>query len=81
VSDIVNIPVPESSFDAVIGTDVLEHVPVANSAINEIRHIVRNNGKILITVPIQCDAHQTNYFFEEIFKGCKVKNGIRKWIF
>jgi len=63
VSDICSIPVPDASFDAVICTDVLEHVPNVNSALLELDRILRPGGKILITVPSQCDAHQTPFFY------------------
>jgi len=77
ISDILEIPVEDSSFDYVLCTDVLEHVPRASDACNELRRIVKDGGKILITVPTQCDAHQapyffsggyTHHFFNEIFK-------------
>ena len=60
---ICSIPVPDASFDAVICADVLEHVPNVNSALLELDRIVRPGGQILITVPNQCDAHQTPFFF------------------
>lgn len=63
ISDISSIPVPNASFDAVICTDVLEHVPDVNSALLEIDRVVRPGGQILITVPAQCDAHQTPFFY------------------
>jgi len=63
ISDICSIPVPDASFDAVICTDVLEHVPNVNLALRELDRVVRPGGKILITVPNQCDAHQTPFFY------------------
>jgi ubiquinone/menaquinone biosynthesis C-methylase UbiE len=62
-SDITQIPVPDGSFDSVICTDVLEHVPDAPAALREICRVVRPGGSILVTVPMQCDSHQTPYFF------------------
>lgn len=63
ISDILEIPVDNNSFDAIICTDVLEHVPNAYDACKELRRIVRPGGHILITVPTQCDTHQAPYFF------------------
>lgn len=63
VSDICSIPVDDSTFDAAICTDVLEHVPNAWGACRELHRIVKPGGKILITVPTQCDTHQSPYFF------------------
>ena len=82
ISDILDIPVEDGSFDYVLCTDVLEHVPRAYDACVELRRIVKRGGKILITVPTQCDAHQTPYFFsggythlffDEVFKGDQVE--------
>lgn len=81
VSDILEIPVENGSFDYALCTDVLEHVPRAYDACKELRRIVRVGGKILITVPTQCDAHQTPYFysggytsafFNDVFKNDSV---------
>jgi len=81
ISDITSIPVPDSSFDAAICTDVLEHVPDVISSLSELNRVVRPGGHILITVPSQCDAHQTPYFFsggysaylfKKVFSGSNV---------
>jgi SAM-dependent methyltransferase len=78
ISDILEIPCEDGSFDNAICTDVLEHVPRAFDACVELRRIVKVGGRILITVPTQCDSHQTpyffsggysHYFFNEAFKG------------
>jgi|WetSurMetagenome_2_1015567.scaffolds.fasta_scaffold49146_3 SAM-dependent methyltransferase len=63
ISDITSIPIDDSAFDAAICTDVLEHVPDVYSALLELNRVVKPGGQILITVPSQCDAHQTPYFF------------------
>ena len=82
VSEITSIPVEDSSFDSALCTDVLEHVPNPNATIQELRRIVKPGGKIIITVPTQCDAHQTpyffsggysNYFFAKVFTECNVE--------
>ena len=82
ISDILEIPVEDGCFDYALCTDVLEHVPRAYDACIELRRLVKGGGKILITVPTQCDAHQTPYFFsggythlffKEIFKHDQVE--------
>lgn len=82
VSDITKIPVDDNSFDAIICTDVLEHVPRVYETCIELRRIVRSGGKICITVPTQCDLHQapfffsggySHFFFKEVFKEDDVR--------
>jgi ubiquinone/menaquinone biosynthesis C-methylase UbiE len=70
ISDILEIPVEDGSFDYALCTDVLEHVPRAYDACVELRRLVKRGGKILITVPTQCDAHQTPYFFQVAMHIC-----------
>ena len=44
ISDIINIPVPDGSFDAVMCNEVLEHIPEPISAIKEFSRIIRGGG-------------------------------------
>lgn len=49
VSDIINIPVEEGSFDVVLCSEVLEHVPYPELAVKEMSRILRNGGELLLT--------------------------------
>jgi SAM-dependent methyltransferase len=53
--DITAIPYPEASFDLVICSHVLEHVPDDRTAIAEIRRVLRPGGQALIVVPIKLE--------------------------
>lgn len=44
VSDIIDIPVENASYDAVLCTEVLEHLPSPELAIKEFGRIVREGG-------------------------------------
>ena len=44
VSDLLNIPVPDKSYDVILCTEVIEHVPDPISAINEISRILKSGG-------------------------------------
>lgn len=46
VSDITNIPVPDESFDAVLCTDVLEHLPNPNAALQELVRVTKRGGGV-----------------------------------
>jgi ubiquinone/menaquinone biosynthesis C-methylase UbiE len=61
VSDISSIPAPDASFDAVLCTEVLEHVPDPLAAIRELARLVRPGGSIVLTVPFCSLTHFAPY--------------------
>lgn len=63
VSDILDIPVPNESYDVIICTEVIEHVPDPISAIKEISRILKPEGTLLITAPLQSGLHQEPYHY------------------
>jgi 2-polyprenyl-3-methyl-5-hydroxy-6-metoxy-1,4-benzoquinol methylase len=62
-SDITQIPVPDASFDVVVCTEVLEHVPEPINAVRELARILRPNGQLLLTAPLTSFLHQEPYHF------------------
>lgn len=63
VCDIVNIPVPDESFDMVLCTEVLEHVPRPIETIKELARVLSDNGTLLLTAPLSSGIHQQPYHF------------------
>ncbi len=63
VCDILEIPAPEHSFDAVLCTEVLEHVPDPVRALEKICGLIRPSGRLLITAPFSSLAHFTPYYY------------------
>ncbi len=51
LGDIVNLPFKDNSFDVVIATEILEHIPNYQKAISELNRITKPNGHIIITFP------------------------------
>jgi SAM-dependent methyltransferase len=49
--DALHVPFPNSSFDRIIASEVLEHVPDDQSAITELTRVLRPGGTIAVTVP------------------------------
>jgi len=52
------IPVEDQSFDAVLCTEVLEHVPAPWDVLSEFQRIIRPGGAVWITVPFTWPLHE-----------------------
>jgi ubiquinone/menaquinone biosynthesis C-methylase UbiE len=63
ISDILSIPVPDASFDVILCTEVLEHVPEPIRAVQEFARILKPGGKLLLTAPLGSGLHQEPYHF------------------
>src|SRR5262249_52505264 len=62
-SDAASIPVGPASFDVVLCTEVLEHVPDPVQVINEMARILRKGGQVFISAPLGSGLHQRPYHF------------------
>lgn len=49
--DACTLPFPDETFDLILATDIIEHVDEDAVAVKEIRRVLKNKGKALITVP------------------------------
>lgn len=63
VSDITAIPLPDQSVNAVMCTEVLEHIPDPVGAIKEFSRLVKPGGYLLITAPFTSLTHFAPYHF------------------
>lgn len=63
VSDICDMPVPDASFDAVLCTEVLEHVADPVKAVREMARVLRPGGKMIITAPFCSLTHFAPYHY------------------
>ncbi len=63
VSDITAIPRPDASFDAIMCTEVLEHVPDPVAALTELNRLLKPGGHLLITAPFASLTHFAPYHF------------------
>jgi SAM-dependent methyltransferase len=50
--DMLNLDIESESFDLIVHSDTLEHVPHPERALSECRRVLRSNGKCIFTVPI-----------------------------
>jgi len=63
VSEITSIPVEDASFDLILCTEVLEHVPEPGLAFHEMIRILRPGGRLLLTAPLGSGLHQLPYHY------------------
>jgi SAM-dependent methyltransferase len=57
------IPVEAETFDSILCTEVLEHVPDPLSVMREFHRILVHGGRVLITVPMFWPAHEQPWDF------------------
>ena len=58
-----DLPVEDGSFDAVINTQVLEHVPEPGKVLAELFRVLRPGGRAYITLPLAWELHEEPYDF------------------
>jgi SAM-dependent methyltransferase len=64
--DGVRIPFPDSSFDHVMCSEVLEHVPDADAFVAELSHVVRPGGSIILTIPWSARLHHLPHDYRRL---------------
>ena len=63
--DITHLSFQKESFDAILCSEVLEHVPNYKKGISEMARVLKKNGLVIITVPI----HQKYWKDDDEFVG------------
>jgi SAM-dependent methyltransferase len=81
-SDVTAVPLPDASFDAILCTEVLEHVEEPLRAVDELARLLRPGGRLLLTVPAACRVHRvpTHFyggFAPDFFDRSLVARGFR----
>ena len=67
ISDIIDIPESDKSFDVIMCTEVLEHLPYPSEAIKELSRLLKSGGKLIITAPFCSLTHQGPHFYSTGF--------------
>jgi SAM-dependent methyltransferase len=79
VGDVTAIPTPDESFDAVLCTEVLEHVPEPIRALAELARVLRLGGQLFLSAPLGSGLHQqphhyyggyTPHFYRRFLPAC-----------
>lgn len=63
VSDITAIPAPNASFDAILCSEVLEHVPEPTHALDEFARLLKPGGVLIVTAPFASNVHMAPYHY------------------
>ena len=67
ISDIARLPFADATFDAVLCSEVIEHVPAPIAVIAELARVLRPGGELLLTAPATALTHFAPYFFHSGF--------------
>ena len=63
VGDIWKINESNSTFDAILCTEVFEHIPYPIETVKEFSRLLKSGGKLILTAPSNCLRHMDPYFF------------------
>lgn len=63
VCDITDIPEESASFDAILCSEVLEHIPEPSHALDEFERLLKPGGVLILTAPFSSNVHQAPYHF------------------
>lgn len=63
VGDVWRINAEDGKFNAILCTEVLEHIPYPVDAIREFSRLLRPGGVLILTAPSNCLRHMDPFFF------------------
>ncbi len=77
VSDIIDIPLEDYSVDAVLCTEVLEHIKNPILALHEFSRLIKKGGCLLLTAPFCSLTHFAPYYFSNGFSKYWYEENLR----
>jgi len=81
ISDITSVPEPEESFDAIMCTEVLEHIPSPELAIKEFARLLKDGGHLVLTAPFCSLTHFAPYHYVTGFSRYFYEHHLEKYGF
>ncbi len=63
VCDLTSIPVPDATYDAIVFTQVMEHLSEPGEVLKEFHRIGKNGCRIFYSAPLCSDEHEVPYDF------------------
>jgi SAM-dependent methyltransferase len=61
--DVWNIPEKKATFDAILCTEVFEHIPYPNDTVKEFSRLLKDGGTLILTAPSNCLRHMDPFFY------------------
>ncbi len=81
ISDIIDIPMDDCSVDAILCSEVFEHLKNPVLAIKEFSRIIKTGGELILTAPFCCLTHMAPYFFYNGFSEYWYKEHLKDYGF
>lgn len=69
IGDIWSIDESTGHFDAILCTEVFEHIPYPNETVKEFARLTKVGGKLILTLPSNCLRHMDPFFFYSGFSN------------
>lgn len=63
ICDITQIPEPDASFDVILCSEVLEHLPDPLAALDEFTRLLKSGGQLILTAPFASCVHFAPYHY------------------
>ena len=63
VGDIWDIKEKDETFDAILCTEVIEHIPYPNETVNEFSRLLKQGGVLMLTAPYASLPHMQPYYY------------------
>jgi SAM-dependent methyltransferase len=81
ISELHSMPVRENAYDAIVCTQVLEHVEYPQQVVSEFSRILKSDGQVFLTAPQSWGVHMAPYHFynftrfglESLFKNAHLE--------
>lgn len=81
VCDLTAIPVPDASYDLVLCTQVLEHVPDPEAVLREFHRVLKPSGQAWLSAPLFYAEHEAPYDYHRFtrfaWKRLAARTGFR----